>query len=438
MSSKGRRLVSLLFFCLMLVAGISAGVGAKETLTVYVPGNNVAIYLAYSEMAEKAAASLGYDIEVVTSTTWDVYFEKIAVHQASGMPVDIILVDDINAAMYLGSYMFRDLTPYVKADQVDLSQFFPAAVDIKRYKSQLMAIPVNVGVSVFYYNVDVVARFGLAKPPQDWNSSRWHWDDFVTDIRKATMDINGDGLMDQVGLARWTHPSDPWYWGTDFVSDDASSSNLNDPRVAQALNTTLQFYTEYSAVPGALSRVAPDVRTKYSFYTGQAMLLGGLDCDAAGYQAAVKSGANADINAAIFPKALERHTSFNSWGWAIGASSQNPEAAWEVIKILTLDRNFIAEHAAVVQRLPALRSVVPVVIGSLMQSAPIDWNVILGALTDDDIVRINRWYFNKNGSVANQMIVKMLSNITSGSKSVQEALAETHGPLDSVLKEGAW
>jgi hypothetical protein len=91
-----------------------------------------------------------------------------------------------------------------------------------------------------------------------------------------------------------------------------------------------------------------------------------------------------------------------------------------------------------VQRLPALRSVVPVVIGSLMQSAPIDWNVILGALTDDDIVRINRWYFNKNGSVANQMIVKMLSNITSGSKSVQEALAETHGPLDSVLKEGAW
>jgi ABC-type glycerol-3-phosphate transport system substrate-binding protein len=131
MSSKGRRLVSLLFFCLMLVAGISAGVGAKETLTVYVPGNNVAIYLAYSEMAEKAAASLGYDIEVVTSTTWDVYFEKIAVHQASGMPVDIILVDDINAAMYLGSYMFRDLTPYVKANRASVAKTVCASYTCK-------------------------------------------------------------------------------------------------------------------------------------------------------------------------------------------------------------------------------------------------------------------------------------------------------------------
>jgi multiple sugar transport system substrate-binding protein len=439
MRSWNRLSIVLLLCCsLMLVAGLFAEVGAKETLTVYVPGYNVGIYLAYSDMVQEAAASLGYDVNVITSSSWDIYFEQIAVHQASGMPADIILTDDINAAMYLGSGMFRDLTPYIKADNVDLSVFFPASLEIKRYKSQLLSMPVNVGVSVFYYNVDVVAKFGLAQPPHDWNSSRWQWDDFITDVRKATVDTNGDGLMDQVGLARWTHVSDPWYWGADFVSYDATSSNLNDPRVAQALTATMQLYTEYSAVPGTLSRVAPSVRTKSSFYSGQAMLLGGLDCDAVGYKGAVMSGANSDIDAAIFPKALERHTSFLSWGWAIGASSKYPDVAWEVIKKLTLDRNFIAEHAAIVGRLPALRTVASVVIGNLMQSAPIDWNVVLGALADDNIVRMNRWYFNNNGNAANQMINTMLNSITSGAKSVVKALAEMHGPLDAILKEGAW
>jgi ABC-type glycerol-3-phosphate transport system substrate-binding protein len=203
---------------------------------------------------------------------------------------------------------------------------------------------------------------------------------------------------------------------------------------------TLKLYTQYNAVQGALSQVDKTIAASTgSFYKAQALFLPGMDADASGFaKQVVALGNGSKINAAVFPKGLERHTTFNSWGWAIGATSKNVEAVWQVIKGLTLDRKFIGQNALLANRLPAYRAAIPEAVSHLIDAAPIDWKVIVDALSIPDVARPYPWYFNKNGQQANALINSVLTSITSGKKAPKQALEENHDALDVIMREGAW
>ncbi|MCS7463408.1 extracellular solute-binding protein [Paenibacillus doosanensis] len=108
---------------------------------------------------------------------------------ASGEVPDI-LGDNISAiAKYENLDLLEDLTPYVKAFNLDLSAVDPVVVDTVRKNSgegKLYALPVSANVVTLYYNKDIFDRFGVPYP-QDGMT----WDQVYELAKKVTRTDGG-------------------------------------------------------------------------------------------------------------------------------------------------------------------------------------------------------------------------------------------------------
>ncbi|CAG7639427.1 ABC transporter substrate-binding protein [Paenibacillus allorhizosphaerae] len=80
--------------------------------------------------------------------------------------------------------LLEDLSSLVKKYNVDMSRFYPEAVDaIKKQAAgpQLYALPFSMNYAVTYYNKDIFDKFGVPYPKDDMT-----WDDYLELSRKLT------------------------------------------------------------------------------------------------------------------------------------------------------------------------------------------------------------------------------------------------------------
>src|SRR5689334_14263105 len=71
---------------------------------------------------------------------------------------------------------WEDVTPYIEADHLDLSDFYGPAVELNQYPQKNTGLPLGLYPSFIYYNKDLFDAAGLDYPTHDFADTTWNMD----------------------------------------------------------------------------------------------------------------------------------------------------------------------------------------------------------------------------------------------------------------------
>jgi multiple sugar transport system substrate-binding protein len=91
---------------------------------------------------------------------------------------------------------WADITPFIEADNYDLSDFPSSLVDLQRYSGKLFGLPLGVFPSMIFYNKDIFDAAGIAYPTTDFNDKTWTMDKLREIAMQLTLDKNGKNATD--------------------------------------------------------------------------------------------------------------------------------------------------------------------------------------------------------------------------------------------------
>ena len=171
--------------------------------------------------------------------------------ESAGTPPDLFLFNRFfDFPWVFRSGLVQPLDRYLQQDQTEpLENFLPSALDLVRYQSQTMALPVALDVGVARYNPRQFTDAGIPLPDEGWTR-----EDFVAAAQRLTEDKNSDGEVDAWGFrpvdlfANWL-PFVLQELGEDVINLDTGAVRLTDPAALRGL----QFWEEL----GRLHKVMP-------------------------------------------------------------------------------------------------------------------------------------------------------------------------------------
>jgi multiple sugar transport system substrate-binding protein len=279
------------------------------------------------------------------------YFEKLQTLVAAGTPPDVFDMWEGYVAPYAANGVLMNLTPFVEADpEWKMDDFQPAAVAASSYKGQLYTIVRDFypGPAMFYYNKDVFDQAGQEHPTFDWD-----WEKMRTAAIALSKDNDGDGKVDQWGLA-----FDPWFvvwlfwvWsnGGDLFNADETRCALTEPQSVEVL----QFWADLvnkdlCAIPSAEASAMQG--SSNAFRTGAIAMYLGYAWDIADMKAAKEQGLNwGCLLPPKAPKTGKRSFYMHLECWAAAKESKLPNACWQYIRDFTVRETaaFLASYPGI-------------------------------------------------------------------------------------------
>ncbi len=187
-------------------------------------------YTKKAEEFNKLNPNIKVETQLVGATE---YFVDMTTQLASGVGPDLIFVcNTVNFPEYAAANYLVPLDEYLKADNVDLSDYVPEAIEGARYEGKLYALPDSYhnGDSILYYNKTMFDKAGMPYPTDDWT-----YDDLAAAAKKLT-------TGDQYGYypLEFTrniseNASTMRSFGCQWLDDTGTKSQANSPECLQAL-----------------------------------------------------------------------------------------------------------------------------------------------------------------------------------------------------------
>ena len=273
------------------------------------------------------------------------YWDKLQVEFAAGTTPDITLTNMDQVVPAAARGMLVDLKPFYERDGIDLGAYWYPVEDEWSWQGAIYGGLLYAGGQMTYVNKDLLAAAGLEFPADDWT-----WDDLLTYARAMT-----DAGQNQYGVH--IAPINPPYWSSSFIHG-AGGTVLNEARDQCTLNTPearrgLQFIADLIHKEQVMPSPTAIEGQENPFLTGKIGIYFGGSWD----EAAIRT-AGFDWDFAHMPVNAEtgtRNVQMGSNAWSILSTSENQEAAWEVIKYLISEP---AQKGLQSLGLPVLRSVV--------------------------------------------------------------------------------
>ena len=155
---------------------------------------------------------------------------------ASGNPPDLVYMNRKLVGTYARKGSIVPLTDCVEKQKIDMAQYRPAALDEVTLGSTVYGIPEFYSVRVVYMNEALLREAGLT--PDDVRLDDWAG---LAPLNSRLAKVQG-GKLTRIGI----DPKIPEFlplWakanGADLLSGDGLAARLDDPKVAEALTTTL-------------------------------------------------------------------------------------------------------------------------------------------------------------------------------------------------------
>lgn len=267
--------------------------------------------------------------------------DKLVQTISTGSSVDVAISQSPdNVGVFCSTGAFRDLTPYLKRDNVDRSQFSNAELQYTSYKGDQCTLPMLTDYWGLYINTSIADSAGITTPPKTLS-------ELEADALKMTT-YNPDGSIKQLGfnpLIGWGENA-PNVWsvatGAKWTNSKGESDLATQPAWTELMNWQKSFVDKigYEKLKTFTAGLGQEFSGSNAFYTGQvAMMLDG-DWRVAHF---IQDGKTAlQYSTAPIPVA-EDHTDLYGSGTAggntlgIAKSSKNPDLAWALLKYLTTD-----------------------------------------------------------------------------------------------------
>ena len=190
------------------------------------------------------------DIQLSYFADWQPMQQKIRTMVAASQPPDVFYFNyNPNDLTLLKSGQLMDFTPYMDAQWK--GRFYQSDLDTMTYNGKLLAIPMEQGPVIFYFNTDLLQKAGVASIPRTW-------DEFfaMADKLKAI----------GVGAASLFTADDAWhatnllsYFAGEAGGPKVFSGSLNTKAMVQAA-TLLQKLFQYGAADAVGGKWAVSVQ----------------------------------------------------------------------------------------------------------------------------------------------------------------------------------
>ncbi|MEZ4521077.1 MAG: sugar ABC transporter substrate-binding protein [Thermomicrobiales bacterium] len=371
-----------------------------------------------------------WDIQL-EQTPQDGIVEKINTQIASDELPDVVQVQGLFAQPWIRQGAFASLEEMSSDPEFNVDGFYDAALDQFRWDGDLYGIPNVVAPDLVYLNLDMFEAAGVEPPSDDWTM-----DDLKELALELTLDSEGrnanDPDFDSSSVVQWglsVTPNNIWTrhyllpFGADpCANEDCTETQFSSPEVQEAL----QFWADL-----AQAGAAP-----YDPYTGNQTGVPGE-----GFQAGVAAiGINGfflvgvlndtqELNYDVveFPTGPsgEKASPLSTNGWVIAETSENKDAAWQLIEELTSEEFLVSYWAEPGNGIPARESVAQEILNEDAQ--PANQQAILDTLEYAEVfIPSTNGAFEVFGRTSDIFIAMM-----KGDTSIEEGTAE----IDAIAEE---
>lgn len=259
--------------------------------------------------------------------------EEFTLAYAGGVAPDIVMVTTKHLVSLADQGVFIELDPWLEREGVTRDIWIPGEITSGEWNGKIYGLPIRTGGesgNVLYYNRQLFDEAGLnsASAPATWT-------DLFTVSRKLVQ-YDGDRItlnpIIDITDGATIRPTLNWMFagGGQYLSADMRRVAYNSKETADMMEWVYKFRTEI------YRNVGDDRMSKSDFFTGRAaMWLSGSD----GFSAVWEYDKEFPLGAGPRPRAEGSPycgANYGTYSYAIPSTAKNKEAAWELLKWLTL------------------------------------------------------------------------------------------------------
>ncbi len=271
----------------------------------------------------------GIDVEH-TVVPWGDVESTYTASFAGDDPFDVTYQVSTHLTLFGDRGAFMDVLPLMSAPEYasERAHFIDSAIDASLYQGKLYGVPIIIGSTVMFVNLDLLEQAGVSEIPSTT-------DELIAAALAVQENTDAIGFhvpMTTVDFNWYFNLQNAHNFGGDIVSDDYTSATIDSEAVRQAT----QFGVDLICTHGVQPQIGQYNREEgiSLFKGGQLAML--LD-EPLRVTAFEDEGLpfNWDIAPPVGAPDGTR-TMFSTTGhWSVAAESANPEAAWELAKFLS-------------------------------------------------------------------------------------------------------
>ncbi|MEU9119446.1 ABC transporter substrate-binding protein [Streptomyces sp. NPDC048506] len=265
-----------------------------------------------------------------------------------------------NVGQYCSSGMWADLDPFLEKTGVDKAQVFPKTLlDYTRYRGEQCALPLLADSYGLYYNKDAFRRAGISRPPHTMSELKR---DAVKLTRRAA-----DGSYRQVGFMPdfrlYQNSPDRMFaqWGPTYFDARGKARLAEDPASREFFATTralIDAQGGYGPLERFRTTFGDEMSSQNAFLTQKLAMH--MDGEWRGLMLR-QSKAGFAWGTAPMPVPDDQADSYGRGyltGTVVGIahSSRHQNAAWELVKFLTVNTDQVVRFANDIHNVPSTKA----------------------------------------------------------------------------------
>ncbi len=352
---------------------------------------------------------------------WDGYSDTLLTRIAGGEQIDVIMIAIEGLGLLSAKNVLVSLDEFLAADpaaqEVLENDVHVTLREMLQVDGKQMEYPFSWNNMVTYYNTAIFEEEGLDAPAPDWT-----WEDFLETSTKIAR-VSG-GADDRYAYSFWgsgMFGMCAWFFNNDTspLTADWSASNLMDPKVAESVQFLADLILEHKVAPN------PEGWDEGAqFHAGNlAMRTCGRWCISGSLEAEFDT-----YDLQYQPhRAGPLKTVAGTDGWGVSSSSKNPEAAWDVVKLLSGPEASL-DMVRLGGNIPALRSVAEM--PEFAEYGPANTAIFYESLDAAATVPSPT-----NFNIIEPILNRHYATIWNGEKGVEESLEAAHNELQPEMEK---
>lgn len=352
---------------------------------------------------------------------WDGYSDTLLTRIAGGEQIDVIMIAIEGLGLLSAKNVLTPLDEFLAADpaaQETLENDVHITLrEMLQVDGQQMEYPFSWNNMVMYYNTAIFEEEGIDPPAGDWT-----WEDFLETCTKVA-NVTG-GADDRFAYSFWgsgMFGMAAWFFNNDTspLTADWSASNLLEPKVAETVQFLADLILEHKVAPN------PEGWDEWAqFHAGNLVMRtcgrwcigGSLEADFTTYDLQYQPH-----------RAGSLKTVAGTDGWGVSTSSESPQEAWEVVKLLSGPEASL-DMVQLGGNIPALRSVAEM--PEFAEFGPASTALFYESLDFAATVPSPN-----NFNIIEPILNRHYATIWNGEKSVEEALQAAHDELQPEMEK---
>ena len=283
-----------------------------------------AVYEGLNEIANEQLADQNIVVEYDPGVNQG-YFEKLKTELAAGNAPDIFWIGAAELADFVATEQILDLQPLADNDsEFNLDDFYEQPISQLSRDGKLYGLPRDISTMVTYYNVDMFEEAGLPTPAELAAEGNWTLDTMLETAQQLT---DPDQQRYGLGFGNWWGPAWGYFVnasGGSIFNADGTACALNTPEAVAGATLVQTLYNEELIPVG-------DADSEALFNAGNV----GMYFNGRWFAPGVRTNAEFNWDVAEMPMG-EQQSTWLFWGpYLVNTQTESPEAAWEVLKILT-------------------------------------------------------------------------------------------------------